>query len=64
MTRSKMVFERFWRVVAVDSAGAIRFAREMFGVPPERKLMAVDGGPAGRPEKYKPEAREWHVYRG
>lgn len=63
MSQPKMVFEKFWRVVAVDSAGAIKFAREMFGVLPDRKLMAVDGGPAD-PERYKSEAREWHVYRG
>ncbi len=62
MAKSKMVHEKFLRVVSCDEAGARRFVHDFFGVPASKVVMIVDGGPAGRPEKYKPTAREFHVY--
>jgi hypothetical protein len=62
MAKSRMVFEKFLRVVSVDEAGARKFAHDFFGIPADKVVMIVDGGPAVRPEKYKPEAREFHVY--
>ena len=62
MAKARMVFEKFLRVVSCDEAGARRFAHDFFGIPADKVVMIVDGGPAGRPEKYKSKAREFHVY--
>lgn len=45
------------RVVSMDA----KSAREFFGLGPE--VRVVDGGPPGRPEKYKPGARLWLIYK-
>ena len=49
-------------VVAMDRQGAIDFSHRMFGLRPNQIDRVVDMGAAGRPEKYKPGARIWHVY--
>ena len=49
-------------VVALDEAGARSFCVEFFGMPPEKIERVLDAGPAGRPEKYKPEARTFQVF--
>lgn len=49
-------------VVAVGEDGARSFVTSYLGVPPERIERVEDGGPHNRPERYKDEARTWHVY--
>jgi len=50
------------QVVSLDEQGARDFCISFLGVPPERIDRVLDAGPNKRPEKYKPEAREYHVF--
>jgi hypothetical protein len=49
-------------VVALDEEGARKFVVEWLGVPLDRIACVEDAGPNTRPEKYKPEAREWRIF--
>ena len=50
------------QVIALDEQGARDFCTSFFGIPAERIDRVLDAGPNKRPEKYKPEAREYHVF--
>lgn len=61
---TKMQFEPFIRIVAMDPAGAKQFATEFFGMDPKEIDRIEDGGPARDPDqKYKAGAREFHLYK-
>jgi hypothetical protein len=62
VTASWRPADKFIRVVSMDAEGAKAFCRDWLGVPAERLWKVEDAGPAGRPERYKTEAREFHVY--
>lgn len=64
MGATKMVFEPFIRIVAMDAAGAKDFATGFFGMKSEEIDRVEDGGPARDPDKkYKDGAREFHLYK-
>ena len=50
------------QVIAIGEDGAREFCTSFLGVPPEQIDRVLDAGPNNRPEKYKPEAHEWHVF--
>jgi hypothetical protein len=50
------------QVIALDVQGARDFCTNFFGIPADHIDRVLDAGPNRRPEKYKPEAREYHVF--
>lgn len=61
--RSGFAYDPFIRIVAMDESGAKEFALRFFGMNPTEIDRIEDGGPARDPDqKYKPGAREYHLY--
>lgn len=61
LPKEALAYEPFIRVVSVGEQGARDFAIQFLGVPEKRIIKIEDGGPADR-ERYKPEARAFHIY--